>query len=77
MVNQLGQINALQKNFEKPINLTIKGVGNRLKQILDKREASKWIMTIEEGEFLIDQDKSKLVYLSGDADEDMEEFNPE
>jgi hypothetical protein len=75
-VNQLGQINALQKLLEKPLQLHITGVGNITQELLDQRSADKWIMHFHKENFDTLFEKDALVYLSGDAEKVMDEYEP-
>jgi len=47
-VNQLGQINALQKTVGEPLQLHVTGVGPKTKKLLDQRYADKWIKKSED-----------------------------
>jgi hypothetical protein len=73
----LGQINALQKTVGEPLQLHVTGVGPKTKKLLDQRFADKWIMHFQESSFDGMFDSEKLVYLSGDAEGTMTDYNPE
>lgn len=75
-MNQLGQINALQKTVGEPLQLHVTGVGPKTKKLLDQRYADKWIMHFHPESFEGMFDRETLLYLSGDAEGTMTEFEP-
>lgn len=63
------------RNFEKPLKTVITGLGPKTKQILSKYEYDKWLVDFKTEDYLELYQKKDLIYLSGDAEEEMEEFD--
>jgi len=76
LCTQLGYCHHANKSFEKPTKLTITGYNGKLKERLTKQGADNWGIQLVEGHYLDLYDKEKLVYLSGDATEEIQELDP-
>ena len=77
MVNQFCVCHSLQRKSENPLKLTITGINDEIKTFIEKRDGEKWLLDYTEKNYLDIRDKEKFIYLSGDAEEEMTEFDPE
>jgi tRNA (guanine9-N1)-methyltransferase len=73
---QIGYCHHVNKSFEKPTKLTITGYRDRLKQKLERNHCDNWGIELLEKHYLDYYPKDKLVYLSGDAKEELKEIDP-
>lgn len=72
LVNQLTQILGSNKYLEQPLNLIVTGVGPKTMDHIKDRDGDKWLMDIRQEDYLSIYPKEQLVYLSGDAEEEVE-----
>lgn len=75
LVNQFCHCHALQRKSENPLNLTITGINDKIKELIEERDGKKWLLKYTKDNFLDSIDREKVIYLSGDAEEEMEEFD--
>lgn len=76
LVNQFCVCHALQRKSENPLKLTITGINDKIKELIELRDGKKWLLNYTKEDFLDFIDKEKVIYLSGDAEEEMGEFDP-
>lgn len=76
---QLAYVYSVNKKMDNPLNLMFTGVGEKLKQLLDKSNAQNWAVQIFHKQTYLDvvQDKSKLVYLTADSPNLIQELDSE
>lgn len=76
MVRQLNRCYSLLYDFERPFNLCFTDCAGKLKEKLLKNGAENWTLELTEKSLLDRFPVDSLVYLSGDAKEVMEKFDP-
>lgn len=77
LVSQLGYCHSIIRKCEKPLNTIVTGLGPVTKSILELHDYEKWLLNFTDKNYTDLFDKSKLVYLSGDAEEEMGDFDKE
>ena len=75
LCRQLGHCQAANKKAEKPAKLIVTGYSGKLKEQLTKVGAENWGIKLMEKHYLDYFEKDQLVYLTGDAIEDLVEID--
>jgi len=75
LARQIGYCHAANKKAEKPAKLIVTGYSGRLKEQLAKMGAENWGIHLLEKHYLDYYPKESLVYLTGDATEDLWELD--
>ena len=78
LCTQFSHFLATNKKSEWPLNVVLTGVGPRLTQMLEKRNGFNWhgwLAKIDQKDYLELYEKSKLVYLTGDSENTMGNFD--
>jgi hypothetical protein len=73
---ELSIINSLQVKSERPLNVVVTSVGKTTQRMLAKKQAYKWAVNFKDVQVDKLCDSADLVYLSPDAEEVMEGFDP-
>lgn len=77
LLTQLCHFLCENKMSKNPLNMILTGVGPKLKELLEKRDGYSWPTTIHSEDYLDLFDKQKLVYLTGDSNVTMTEYDKE
>ena len=75
LVSQLGICHSILKKFDKPVKAMVTGVGSQTLSILKSFDYDKWLLEFTDKNYTELFDKDKFIYLSGDAEEEMEEYD--
>jgi len=75
LCRQLGHCQAANKKAEKPAKIIVTGYKGKLKDQLTKMGGENWGMKLMENHYLDYFPKDQLVYLTGDATEDLIEID--
>ena len=73
---QLSYCQSFNKSVDKPVNYIVTGNQEPLNKRLVTNCALNWGITITEKDYIDMFDKDRLVYLSGDATEEISELDP-
>lgn len=74
---QLAYCHSINRKFPIRSQIVITSFKDQIKQKLTKTNAQSWGIVLEEKHYLDCYDKNKLVYLTGDAEEEMGELENE
>lgn len=72
---QLAYCHSINRKFTVPSQLTLTNYEGHLKDMLTKTNVEKWGIALKEKSYLEYFPKEQLIYLTGDAEEDLEEYD--
>lgn len=74
---QLAYCHSVNRKFPVPSQIIFTSYKDQIKQKLIKTNVENWGVVLKENHYLDYYDKNKLVYLTGDAEEDLQEVEKE
>lgn len=71
----MGYCHSILRKSEKPVKVVVTGVGPVTTSILKAFDYDKWLLEFTDKRYTELFDTTKLVYLSGDAEEEMDDYD--
>ncbi len=76
LCNQVAYCHGINKQHTKPIRLTLSSYYGKVKDRLDSLGADRWGVVTHDDDYINHYPKEDLIYLTGDADTDMDQIEP-
>jgi len=77
LINQLSQMLGSNRRADSPARIVVTGIGSKTMEQLNARNAQNWLMDLNIKDYKELYEVKDLVYLTGDAEDELTSLEPE